>query len=1580
MKIKQLGDYRILREIARGGMGVVYLAEQVSLKRQVALKVLPSNPTQDSRQVKRFRREAEAAGKLHHPNIVPIYDVGDEDGTYFFSMEYIEGRTLDAVLEDLRWFNKPEVSEVDLQDVFTHRPEVSPDNKTQECVDQPNPGRARPDRNYVFEVVRIVLQLARALQYAHDLGVVHRDIKPSNIIVNEHGSPMLMDFGLARDDDDSAITRSGDIFGTPKYMSPEQVEASRSAIDGRTDIYSLGVTLYELVTFQAPFTGQSSQEILKKILTVSPIRPRKINRSLPSDLETIILKCLEKRPEDRYRTASDLAEDLDRFLGYQAIQARPLHPVIRGIRMVRRNGARAAAVALAMVLVIVTVLFFGLGQTATFMVESDPSRASVYIDGRLFGETPLLVEATAGELMLLLERKEGGFKPYKEVIEVFRGPNRKVSRSLAPLTFQIDMNVGDGTVYLAVEDENGVATTVRGDAGSRIHIPRRGLYTVRVEATDRETIEGRVEIGADGSWGAYEEVRGGRPWKHPLTQNYTVNPQANPRIEVNVQPPDVAVELISVESGESREIRSYPSLSTVNDSRHVVRVIEPGFHRETTKEIHAARGQTTVVNISAAPVERSKYPIQPSFFPPVMADLYRDGRLSAIVLVTEREPDPVGRMRILELGQGDLDSLAYMAPSGTFQCAASVVDFENDGFPEIVSVVGTVDQQELAIFTLPGSGEREGWKTYPLEAGGGITDGIVGDFDSNGVPDYAVGVEPRGVYVSWGGQEPELLEFPGLTLLGRDCVDLNNDGAAEFLVYAEGSELVALPCQGGEPPWSISVSGSPLLGKDPASHFAGAPNRRVPFFGVADLRTGERGSVIGDGQWEVLVRTSSHLSIYNGLDGRLVHEFELTQAEGVSPFLETPFLVGDVSRTPKSPGDEILVPTPAGIEIFSYSRRNELSKGAHGRVPDHEEVGLTSVWDRTERLSLVLAPIQSRGLDLILVEDNALYAMTADPASKDPEVLFRFTSEGGSFLAPCVGDLDGDDRVEVMVVEREEARLGVVHCLTGHRPRLRGGSAIDWRWESPHRVSDRLVTGDVLGKRDVPSGVVHGDEVEDLILVEMSDRNSHLSIISGRTGRVLGPTPLDGTISKPPSWLHFSDGGGGVLMTQQRSYEEREYPLHSLYSVLPYAGKTRGVRPPDKVRARIGLPSFVDFGMGASDGGTTRFGLFSRAGGELAFGAIRFSLTEVVALSTWQHNTLGKVWPPSHLGRRRRSERLWSLKISDLGDRDFASFRSPPDERDDGGGLPVTADLNGDGAVDLLIEAVGTATTGEHPALQLICVSGDGGEVLWMGPTSSADQWFEVDVLDLGGAQAEPDVFVKVWGMRPGITQPVIERLYGINGATGTTLMTVDLASLCEGENVVQAAAMPNATVGPDSVVLTDKGLLGWIDSRKGVELHRISLLPRTYSGSFTPRLQTFPSAKDYCLVQWEKGVSLLRASTRSERWRVQASPGRIFQDATLIRRKKKADAPLIVVQEAIEEEGRLPWTTVTAYLPTPLVPFLWSDGCFSGEKARVQGNVVSIRRALSRGELVPKMAERLLRRLPRTDAAYPEVEREAIR
>jgi serine/threonine protein kinase/WD40 repeat protein len=389
-----LGDFHLLREVGRGGMGVVYEAEQISLGRRVALKVLPFAAALDAKQLQRFKNEAQAAACLHHTNIVPVHGVGSERGVHFYAMQFIDGHTLAALIAELRAeavgeANGPSQPAPALSAVagefLSGRLAPPRPSAPASAAHTPTPAVAglsteRSTRKPAFfrTVANLGVQAASALEHAHQLGIVHRDIKPANLMLDVLGHMWLTDFGLAHCQSQAGLTMTGDLVGTLRYMSPEQALAQRVAVDHRTDVYSLGATLYELVTLEPAFPGGDRQELLRQIAFEEPKPPRRLNPAVPAELETIILKALEKNPAERYATAQELADDLQRYLRDEPIRARRPSLLLRLRKWARRHQPVVVTVLAAAAVLLVAVTLVALGAAGRLRDQLDETRKALY--------------------------------------------------------------------------------------------------------------------------------------------------------------------------------------------------------------------------------------------------------------------------------------------------------------------------------------------------------------------------------------------------------------------------------------------------------------------------------------------------------------------------------------------------------------------------------------------------------------------------------------------------------------------------------------------------------------------------------------------------------------------------------------------------------------------------------------------------------------------------------------------------------------------------------------------------------------------------------------------------------------------------------------------------------------------------------------------------------------------------------------------------------------------------------------------------------------------------------------------------
>jgi tetratricopeptide (TPR) repeat protein len=431
---QMLGEYRIVREVGRGGMGVVYEAVQTSLHRRVALKVLPPGALLSPNAPERFVREAETAGRLHHTNIVPVHAVGEEQGIRYYVMQYIEGRSLSDHLRRLAAEGTP------------------------------------PGHDYFRRVARWGRQVADALEYAHREGIIHRDVKPSNLLLDARDNVWITDFGLARADACLTITVTGDVIGTARYMSPEQARGGRVQLDGRTDIYSLGAALYELLALRPAFDGDSREAVLTRIAFSDPKPLRQVNPTIPRDLETIVGKCMQKDPDHRYARAADVAEDCRRFLAGESILARRTPLYVKIGRFVRRHRVHVAAALLVLALLTTSIVLRtqmrqAEGQRslqdglAAMLLDYNPSEAARHLDrADALGVHTAELFLGRGLIPLLTAQPQRAIEPLTEALR--RSPNHvEACQGLAFAYFEMTDDV-NGLRFLRRHDESRVHTAL----------------------------------------------------------------------------------------------------------------------------------------------------------------------------------------------------------------------------------------------------------------------------------------------------------------------------------------------------------------------------------------------------------------------------------------------------------------------------------------------------------------------------------------------------------------------------------------------------------------------------------------------------------------------------------------------------------------------------------------------------------------------------------------------------------------------------------------------------------------------------------------------------------------------------------------------------------------------------------------------------------------------------------------------------------------------------------------------------------------------------------------------------------------
>jgi serine/threonine protein kinase len=469
-----LGDYSLLREAGRGGMGIVYEAEQTSLKRRVALKVLPFASVLDPLRLKRFENEVQAAALLNHPHIVPIYGVGEDRGIHFFSMKWIDGPSLADVIHRL----KSRVLEgTTIAEKGTTPTQLS---SLTSCT-------SHRTQSYLRTAVQVIADVAEALDHAHRQGIVHRDIKPGNLLMDSRGHVWITDFGLVRMENDATLTGTGDLIGTLRYMSPEQAEGARDIIDHRCDVYSLGATLYELLTLQPIFPEESREKLLRSVLTQDPALPRSVESRIPIDLETILIKSLAKRPEERYASAQALADDLRCWLQQRPIKAKRPSLADRTSKWMLRNHR---------------AVFSGMVAMAMLLITLSVAIAMIWTEQR----------KTARALAQAEEREEARVQAEAKAIEAERKEQRENYRRMLQSLES----------FRATNQPQRIAETLHAIRDAKAFDAFRGLEwrvlwnnfvsgSFRVFSGHERPIE-RVESSRDGQYFATQTSRSARVW------------------------------------------------------------------------------------------------------------------------------------------------------------------------------------------------------------------------------------------------------------------------------------------------------------------------------------------------------------------------------------------------------------------------------------------------------------------------------------------------------------------------------------------------------------------------------------------------------------------------------------------------------------------------------------------------------------------------------------------------------------------------------------------------------------------------------------------------------------------------------------------------------------------------------------------------------------------------------------------------------------------------------------------------------------------------------------------------------------
>jgi serine/threonine protein kinase/outer membrane protein assembly factor BamB len=911
---RTIGKFDIQAVIGRGTFGTVYRAHDPELGRTVAVKVPRAGYFGTKEEEERFLREARSAAQLNHPGIVKVLEIARERGVPYIVSDFIDGSTLAEIVTG--------------------------------------------DRLGCRASAELTARIAEALAYAHSSGIIHRDVKPSNILVDPSGLPHLTDFGLARrDDSEITMTQEGQILGTPAYMSPEQASGDQRQVGTRSDVYSLGVVLYVLLTGALPFRG-NSRMLLHQVLHDDPKPPRGLDDRIPRDLETICLKAMAKEPARRYGSAQEFADDLRRYLKGDPIQARPQAFVEKAWRFGRRH-PNLVSTSAAMVIALFSGLLFYFTRPASLSVESKPAGALVLVDGRVAGTTPARIARLAPGVHRLALEKDG-YNRLELPLNLRRAASHDISLPLVP---------SSGTIYLTTEP-SGADLSIRnrqGDVVQRGKAPllatlKSGRYTVQAESPLHQSQEQPFEI------------------RDALVTELGVHLESTgTRLMLDSDPPGASVLLESEASGEERRLTMpFNSPEIVAPGRYSMSFLSKGHF---PSRITATLGASTAFNRRVTLAKMDAWAIRTrstSADRPTVADLNGDGWLD---VVTTHEDGGV----LAAIGkQGKM--LWFRNVGLSLWHSAVVADVDVDGRTEVV-VAGGVDDQSGKIVCLDASSGREKW-SYAID------NDIIGPMSL-----VSVGPDERPAllipdYVHWhcvkGGDGKEGWTYttngPGRNPAVE--MDLNHDGRHEILGVTNTRNrpemlgwtttptyLMCVDSQSGRENWKTTFEDRSIK-TAPVSYDCDRD-------GVDDLL------VIADeftasGIGAVLVACS-------GKDGRILfaHRFD-----GIKPIIHAPIL--------SNLTDTLYIPLGNAIHRFDLKKR-AIVRGPEIGLENVEAVTMADT-DGDGRLEAILSKSSSTLLDIDVETGRQLWEYHAD---------------GGIPGRVALADLDGDRSPECLFSTRE---------------------------------------------------------------------------------------------------------------------------------------------------------------------------------------------------------------------------------------------------------------------------------------------------------------------------------------------------------------------------------------------------------------------------------------------------------------------------------------------------------------------------------------------------------------------------------